>query len=252
MQTRRKIGFCQPKQLFSLSAQTTPAPISPIPSSYKSALKDPNWYNAMLSEFNALIENKTWVLVSRPSGANVVTDKWIYRHKFHPDGRLARYKARWVLRGFTQREGIDYGETFSPVVKPVTIRTMLSLAVTSNWPIRQLDVKNAFLHGHLDELVYNQQPAGFVDAAAPTHVCKLQRLLYSLKQAPCAWFTRFTTHLLTLGFIASRCDTSLFILHRDGVPGSVCRRHHLDGQHTVASSADRCLAAQGVLNVRSG
>jgi hypothetical protein len=96
MQTCGKTGFCQPKQLFSLSAQTTPAPISPIPSSYKSALKDPNWYNAMLFEFNALIENKPWVLVSRPSGANVVTGKWIYRHKFHPDGTLARYKARWV------------------------------------------------------------------------------------------------------------------------------------------------------------
>jgi hypothetical protein len=122
-----------------------------------------------------------------------------------------------VLRGFTQREGVDYEETFSSVVKPATIRTVLSLAVTSNWPIRQLDVKNAFLHGHLDELVYSQQPAGFVYAAAPTHVCQLQRSLYGLKQAPRAWFTWFTTHLLTLGFIASRCDSSLFILHRDGM-----------------------------------
>jgi hypothetical protein len=145
----------------------------------------------MLSEFNALIENKTWVLVSRPSGANVVTGKWFYRHKFHPDGTLTCYKAWWVLRGFTQREGIDYEETFSSVVKP------LSLAVTSNWLIQQLDVKNAFLHGHLDELVYSQQPVSFVDAAAQTHVCQLQRLFYNLKQVSRAWFTQFTTHMLT-------------------------------------------------------
>jgi hypothetical protein len=145
-----------------------------------------------------------------------VTGKWIFRHKLHPDGSLARYKARWVLRGFTQKEGVDYGETFSPVVKPAMIRTVLSLAVTSNWPIRQLDVKNAFLHGRLEEVVYSQQPAGFVDTGSPHHVCQLQRSLYGLKQAPRAWFQRFTSHLLHLGFTASRCDSSLFIMHRGG------------------------------------
>jgi len=103
----------------------------------------------MQEEFSALLANHTWDLVSRPPRSNVVTGKWIFKHKLKADGSLERYKARWVLRGFTQRPGIDYDETFSPVVKPATVRTILSLAVSRSWPVHQLDVKNAFLHGTL-------------------------------------------------------------------------------------------------------
>jgi hypothetical protein len=110
----------------------------------------------MAEEYKALVDNNTWRLVSRPPGANVVTVKWIFKHKFHSDGTLARHKARWVVRGFTQRHGIYYDETFSPVVKPATIRVVLSIAASRQWPIHQLDVKNAFLHGHLHETVYCQ------------------------------------------------------------------------------------------------
>uniref|UniRef100_A0A8R7U5M8 Reverse transcriptase Ty1/copia-type domain-containing protein n=1 Tax=Triticum urartu TaxID=4572 RepID=A0A8R7U5M8_TRIUA len=168
----------------------------------------------MHEEYDTLMRNNTWCLVSRPGGANVVIGKWIFRHKFHPDGSLARYKARWVLRGFTQQAGVDYGETFRPVVKPTTIRTVLSIAAGKSWPIHQLDVKNAFLHSHLAETVYCHQPSGFIDSAQSSHVCRLNRSLYGLKQAPCAWFSRFTTYLRTLGFTASCSDSSLFILHR--------------------------------------
>ena len=96
------------------------------------------------------------------------------------------------------------GETFSPVVKPATIRVVLSLAAGSSWPIHQLDVKNAFLHGHLAETVYSSQPAGFIDSSRPRDVCRLNRSLYGLKQAPRAWFARFTSFLLSLGFHAPR------------------------------------------------
>jgi len=140
-----------------------------------------------------------------------VTGKWIFKHKFHSDGSLARHKARWVVRGFSQQHGIDYDETFSPVVKPVTIRVVLSIAASYSWPIHQLDVKNAFLHGHLEETVYYQQPPGFVDPANPDHVCLLQRSLYGLKQAPRAWYQRFATFIRHLGFTASASDTSLFV-----------------------------------------
>lgn len=214
MRTRAKARFLQPKSLFTLTAATDS--ISPLPSSYKHALKDPNWYHAMLEEYTALLQNETWSLVSPPAGVNMVTGKWIFRHKLNPDDSLARYKARWVLRGFTQQHGVDFAETFSPVVKPATIRVVLSLAVSAGWAIHQLDVKNAFLHGHLDTVVYSQQPSGFVDTAHPSHVCRLHRSLYGLKQAPRAWFQRFTTYLACLGFVASKSDTSLFILHRDG------------------------------------
>jgi histone deacetylase 1/2 len=95
----------------------------------------------MLDEYNALIGNDTWSLVPKPAGVNVVTGKWIFRHKFNADGTLARYKARWMVRGFTQQAGVDYEETFSPVVKPTTIRVVLNLSTSSSWPIHQMDVK---------------------------------------------------------------------------------------------------------------
>ncbi|KAK1619722.1 hypothetical protein QYE76_025239 [Lolium multiflorum] len=210
MTTRSKHGFFQPKQHFNL---TVSADISPLPSSYRAALKDPRWHDAMLDEFNALIRNDTWSLVPCPAGVNVVSGKWIYRHKYNSDGSLARYKARWVLRGFTQQAGIDFGETFSPVVKPATIRVVLSIATSHNWPIHQLDVKNAFLHGELAETVYCAQPSGFVDPTHPSHVCLLKKSLYGLKQAPRTWFLRFTTFLHSLGFVSSKSDSSLLILH---------------------------------------
>jgi hypothetical protein len=168
----------------------------------------------MEEEHAALIENHTWDLVPRPAKANVVTGKWIFKHKFHADGSLDRYKARWVLRGFTQRPGVDYDETFSPVVKPATVRTVLTLAHSRDWPIHQLDVKNAFLHGVLSETVYCSQPTGFTDSTLPNHVCKLNKSLYGLKQAPRAWYSRFAAYLVTLGFSEARSDTSLFIYRR--------------------------------------
>ncbi|GJR00665.1 ribonuclease H-like domain-containing protein [Tanacetum coccineum] len=109
---------------------------------------------------------------------------------------------------------LSFGGQYSPVVKPATIRTVLSLAVSRNWPIHQLDVKNAFLHGHLSETVYMHQPPGFVDPNKPDYVCHLQRSLYGLKQAPRAWFQRFASYAKRVGFQHSKTDSSLFVFHR--------------------------------------
>jgi hypothetical protein len=190
------------------------AMLSPIPKTLRSALADPQWRSAMQSEYDALRANDTWSLVPRPPGVNIITGKWVYRHKFLSDGSLDRYKARWVLRGFTQRPGIDYEETFSPVVKPATVRVVLTLALSRSWPIHQLDVKNAFLHGTLTETVYCQQPSGFVDSSHPNYVCRLNKSLYGLKQAPRAWHHRFASHITSLGFVEAKSDTSLFIYRR--------------------------------------
>ena len=161
--------------------------LSRLPKTYRGALADPNWRDAMQEEFTALQANHTWDLVPPPPHINIVTGKWVFGHKLHPDGTLDCYKARWVLRGFTQRPGIDFGETFSPVVKPATICTVLSLVVSQNWAVHQLDMKNAFLHGTLEETVYCAQPSGFVDSSKPDYVCRLNKSLYGLKQSPQAW-----------------------------------------------------------------
>ena len=150
----------------------------------------------------------------RPAGANIVTRKWIFKHKFRADGSLERYKARWVLRGFSQRPSVDFSETFSPVVKPATVSIVLSLALSRRWPVHQLDVKNAFLHGTLTETVYCIHPSSFEDPTHPDFVCRLNKSLYGLKQAPRAWYSRFATHLLSLGFVEAKSDTSLFVYWR--------------------------------------
>ena len=110
---------------------------SPLPANYRSALADPNWRAAMVDEYKALIDNGTRSLVPRPLGANIVSGKWIFKHQHHSDGSLARHKARWVVRGFSQWYDIDYDETFSPVVKPATIWVVLSIAASRSWPIHQ-------------------------------------------------------------------------------------------------------------------
>ena len=108
----------------------------------------------MQDEYDALIENKTWDLVPRPFNANIIRSLWIFRHKKKSDGSFERYKARLIGDGAGQQMGIDCGATFSPVVKPATIRTVLSIALSKSWCLHQLDVKNAFLHGNLEETVY--------------------------------------------------------------------------------------------------
>ena len=143
--------------------------------------------------------------------------KWVFKLKHNSDGSISRYRARLVAKGFHQHYGVDFEETFSLVIKPPIVRIILSLAVQFNWPLRQLDVRNTFLHGFLREEVYMVQPFGYVNPFFPNHVCRLWKSLYGLKQAPRAWFDRFSTQLLHMGFEASLADSSLFILKQGKV-----------------------------------
>jgi len=207
MTTRSRAGISKPVSRLNLHTST----ISPVPTNYHNARSDPNWYDAMTNEFRALQVNDTWELVPRPSNHPIIRCMWLFKHKFKSDGNLERYKARLVVNGKSQTVGIDCDDTFSPVVKPATIRTVLSIAVSNSWAIHQLDVKNAFLHGDLKETVFMHQPPGFVDPQRPSHVCRLKKSLYGLKQAPRAWYMRFYNYITTHGFRRSMSDNSLFV-----------------------------------------
>jgi hypothetical protein len=214
MQTRSKSGISK-KKVFATS--TTIDYLQTEPLTYTIASKFPQWREAMASEFAALQRQHTWQLVPPSSNQNVVGCRWVYKIKRNSDGSVSRYKARLVAKGFHQQAGVDFAETFSPVVKPPTVRIILSLAAQNWWSLCQLDVSNAFLHGLLKETVFMAQPLGFVNSTLPSHVCHLHKSLYGLKQVPRAWFERFTSHLLTLGFKAYVADASLFILSHGSV-----------------------------------
>ena len=157
----------------------------------------------MNDELRALHLNHTWDLVPRPAHKNIVGSKWVFRIKYLADGTVDQFKDRLVAKGFTQQLGIDFNDTFSPVVKAATVRVFLSLAVSNKWPLRQLDVKNAFLNGHLEEEVYMEQPPGYSDTRYPSHVCRLCRALYGLKQAPRACFNGLVPFSPLLAFMQS-------------------------------------------------
>jgi histone deacetylase 1/2 len=139
----------------------------------------------------------------------VIDCKWVYKIKRRADGTIERFKARLVAKGFKQRYGIDYEDTFSPVVKAATIGLILALVVSNNWCLRQLDVQNAFLHGFLEEEVYMKQSHGYEDKSKSQYVCKLDKALYGLKQAPRAWYSQLCVKLQSLGFVPSKGDTSM-------------------------------------------
>jgi hypothetical protein len=187
-----------------------------IPTSVDEALNDSRWIQAMKEEMEALLKNKTWTLVSLPEGQKTVGCKWVFSIKYKADGSVERYKARLVAKGYTQTYGIDYQETFSPVAKLSTVRVLLSLAANLDWPLHQFDVKNAFLHGDLEEEIYMDVPPGYMANSEAKIVCKLQRTLYDLKQSPKAWFGRLNSAMRKYGFQQSNLDHTLFLKHHLG------------------------------------
>ena len=185
-----------------------------IPGSVEEALRSREWKQAMEVEMRALEKNNTWEKCSLPRGKKPVGCKWVFTVKHKADGTVERYKARLVAKGYTQTYGIDYSETFSPVAKIDTIRVLFSVAVNQDWPLYQFDVKNAFLHGDLEEEVYMESPPGFSQDFKPEEGCRLKRALYGLKQSPRAWFGRFTLAMKKYGYHQSNSDHTLFLKER--------------------------------------
>ncbi|KAL0540368.1 hypothetical protein IC582_024605 [Cucumis melo] len=181
------------------------------PTSYQVASTNPVWQKAMNDELQALEKTHTWDYVDLPPGKRPIGCKWIYKIKTHSDGTIERYKARLVAKGYSQEYGIDYEETFAPVARMTSVRSLLAVAAAKQWPLLQMDVKNAFLNGTLFEEVYMKPPPG--TSSPPHKVCLLRRALYGLKQAPRAWFATFSSTITQLGFTSSPHDTALFTRH---------------------------------------
>lgn len=169
------------------------------PQIIKEALSKEHWVEAMYEELHALRFNDTWQLVPRRSHMNIAGSRWVYKTKLKADGSVERFKARLITKGYNQIEEVDFDDTFSPMIKATTISIVLVISMTLHWPIKQLDVKNAFLHGDLIERVFMEH-LGFIDPLFPSHVCRLKKALSGLKQAPKAWFHKFSTHIIHLGF----------------------------------------------------
>ena len=144
-------------------------------------------------------------------GKKAIGCKWVYKVKHKSDGSIERYKARLVAKGYAQTYGIDYEETFSPVAKMATVRAVIAVAAAKGWTLHQMDVKNAFLHGELQEEVYLDQPPGYEDMDHPDYVCRLRKALYGLKQAPRAWHDKIAEYLVTIGFHMASADHSLYV-----------------------------------------
>jgi hypothetical protein len=167
------------------------------------------WERAMLEEVNSLNQNKTWELVDPPKDRRILSGKWVFKLKRGPHGEVIRYKSRWVVRGFTQEEGIDYDETFASVVKPMSYKALFAIAAALDLEIEQMDVKTAFLYGYIDHEIYVEQPHLMTDGTS--RVCKLRKALYGLKQAPRIWYQTLTNFLRNLGFEPISADLGIFV-----------------------------------------
>ena len=162
-----------------------------LPNIVREALSHPDWCSAIVEEMQALDDNGTWNLVQLPAEKKVIGCPWVFAIKVNPDGSVACLKARLMAKGYAQTYGVNYSDTFSPITTMTSVRLSISLATTYNWDLHQLDIKNVFLHGDLQEEVYMEQPQGFVAQGEIGKVCCLRKSLYGLKQSPHAWFGKF-------------------------------------------------------------
>jgi hypothetical protein len=185
------------------------------PTCFEQAVENPKWDNAMDEEMVALDANATWELVAILKDKKTIGCKWVYKVKHNADGSVSRYKARLVAKGYAQTYGIDYEETYSLVAKMIIIRAIIAMAATKGWSLHQMDVKNVFFHGDLQEEVYMEQPPGYVDQTHPNLVYRLKKALYDLKQAPRAWSYKIGQYLVTSGFQTSNVDFSLYVKKTD-------------------------------------
>ena len=182
-----------------------------VPLSYEKAIASPDaakWKEAMKREMDSLSAHKTWSLVKLPPGRKTVQNRWVFTLKRDREGKVIKYKARLVAKGYTQREGVDFQETFAPVIRYESLRLLLAVAAQKSLTLTQFDVSTAFLHGELEEEIFMIQPEGFEDRTG--RVCKLQKGLYGLRQSPRAWNEHVDKTLREAGLIQLKSDPCVY------------------------------------------
>ena len=221
------------------------------PQSYKEAvnsLEGSLWKEAIKSEIDSILQNHTWELVDLPPGSKPLGYKWIFKRKMKTDGTIDKYKARLVIKGYKQKEGLDYFDTYSPVTRITSIRMVLAIAALRNLEIHQIDVKTAFLNGDLDEEIYMEQPEGFVAPGQEKKVCKLVKSLYGLKQAPKQWHQKFDSVVLANGFKINECDKCIYV--KNIVNGYVIFCLYVDDMLIVGSDDEMIKSTKAMLSTR--
>eukprot|EP00794_Sanderia_malayensis_P002050 gene2050-biopygen1853 len=185
-----------------------------MPKTIEEALDSPHrsdWKEALDSEYKSLVDHQTWNLVEPPKGQNIVDSKWVFKVKYNAEGSVERFKTRLVAKGFTQKAGIDYEETFSPVVRYTSIRTLLAVVNQLDLDLHQMDVSTAFLNGTLSEDIYMSQPEGYIQEGNESLVCKLNKSIYGLKQASRCWYDTLDQYLKKSGYKQCKADSCIYL-----------------------------------------
>lgn len=215
-QTRRSKRGIVPRRRYEIEGESFMCASVDIdePATYEEAVTSPNaeeWITAMKEEMSSMAKNHVWELVDLPPGRKTVGNKWVLKVKRKADGSIDKYKARLVAKGYTQREGIDYEETFSPVVRFASIRLILAIVAHLDLELFQMDVKTAFLNGELDDEIYMDQPKGFQEKGHERKVCRLKRSIYGLKQSSRQWYHRFHRAITSIGFTMIEEDHCVYV-----------------------------------------
>nr|CAN76029.1 hypothetical protein VITISV_016069 [Vitis vinifera] len=221
------------------------------PQTFKEAVNSTEglmWKEAIKSEIDSILQNHTWELVDLPPGCKPLSSKWIFKRKMKVDGSIDKYKARLVIKGYRQTEGLDYFDTYSPVTRINSIRMVLAIAALRNLEIHQMDVKTAFLNGDLDEEIYMEQPEGFSAPGQEKKVCKLVKSLYGLKQAPKQWHEKFDNVMLSHGFKINECDKCVYV--KDTEHGYVIVCLYVDDMLIVGSDDKMITSTKNMLQIQ--
>ena len=184
------------------------------PVTFKEAIESEQshqWEKAMVSELKSMEANQVWTLVEPSKTHRAIGCKWVFKTKTHADGSIERYKARLVAKGFTQKEGVDFNETFSPVSTKDAFRLIMALVAHHDMELHQMDVKTAFLNGELEEEIYMKQPEGFIEPGKEHLVCKLNMSIYGLKQASRQWYLKFDAVVSDFGFKENQVDECVYM-----------------------------------------